>query len=167
MNNILKAWNAGMVKRWHCNPQLCDSNDYDSGHQQRCTILLLLFWPDATREQIIDMLTHDQGEIDAGDMSYVVKRKHPEFSSQLQVIEVESIQNQGLPVFVLDPEDYAKRKWLDMLDSYMWMLRNKPTMRHKKEWEVQNRLLWSNAEKFNVIKIYQDFMTAALEFYAD
>ena len=165
MNIILHAWNAGHVQRWHCNPQLAGSGDSDAGHQQRCTILLLLFFPDATREEIIDMVTHDQGEINAGDMAYPIKLRHPEFSKTLQGIENESIQNQGLPVFHLDGGALIRRKWIDMLESYCWMMKHCPTMSRKTEWQEQFRMLYANAYKLGVQDRYTDFMEAFQEYY--
>lgn len=166
-NNILHSWNAGLVRRWHCNPQLNDTVDYDCGHQNRCAILMLHFWPDCTREQLIDILTHDQGEIDAGDMAYPIKRKHPEFSALLHSVEMQSIIDQDLPLFDLSRDADDHRRWIDMLDSYCWMIRNKPSMRHKQEWKVQRDMLFSNANTFNVYDKFSDFFGALEEFYID
>ena len=92
-NPTLIAWTAGFVRRWHTNFDLCDTVDYDSGHSQRCAILLLQFWPNASRDLIIRALIHDQGEAAAGDISYPTKAQYPELAKmvgelkQLQLLE--------------------------------------------------------------------------------
>ncbi len=166
MNNILKAWNAGLVRRWHTQPELCDTVDYDSGHQQRCTIMLLLFWPDATREELIDSLIHDQGECDAGDMAAPAKQKYPLIADDLWEVELASIAAQGFTMPHLRGERLRRRKFVDYMDSYVWMLRHKATMRKKPEWERQLAHLISEAEALGIGQKFTDFMTSAIKFYA-
>lgn len=167
MNNILKAWNAGLVRRWHTQPELCDTIDYDSGHQQRCTIMLLLFWPDAPRWLIIMTLIHDQGECDAGDMAGPAKAKHPEVRGILQLIEDDSIREQGFPLdhLLLTPEEQRKIKFVDYLDSYVWMLRNKSQLSRKVQWAQQLDHLFTEAEALGVEQEFADFIAAANSFY--
>ena len=57
-SNILKAWTATFVRRWHTQPLLSDTNDFTSGHQQRTTVLLLLFFPNS--------VWHDQATSSSG-----------------------------------------------------------------------------------------------------
>lgn len=165
-NNILKAWVAGFVRRWHSNIHLVDTTDYDSGHQQRCTIMLLLFWPDASRASIIDTLTHDQGEVDAGDVSHPTKRKHPPLREILQLIEDESIRGQGFPVGEVDELELARRKFLDLLDSYVWMLRHKPQLRAKVEWEEQREQLQKQACDLGVYNRLNELLEDATTFFS-
>lgn len=146
MHETYKAWCAGFVRRWHMNHHLCDTVDYTSGHQQRCAILLLKFWPDASREEIISTLTHDQGEFDSGDMSYTAKRKHPSLKEMLEVVEADSIRDQGLP-----PVKYTSRiAFVDRLDSYLWMLRHAPHLRLHDDWMSQMNDLLEYARIENI-----------------
>ena len=166
MNNILKAWNAGFVRRWHTHPVMVDTHDPDNAHQQRCTVLLLLFWPDSTREAIIDCLVHDQGECDSGDMARPAKEKYPQIAVMLQNIEDESIKEQGFEFFASDLE-VRRRKFVDLLDSYIWMLRNKPILRHRPEWREQALLLDHWAISLEIFGEYNDFLSAASYFYVE
>lgn len=165
MNNILKAWNAGLVRRWHTQPELCDTVDYDSGHQQRCTILLLLFWPDSTRDAIIDVITHDQGECDAGDMAAPAKRAHPTIRELLDSVELTSIREQGFDFHNITELELRRRKFVDLLDSYVWMLRNKPRMRRKIEWQVQLQSLFIQADALGVSYVFDQYIKASIAFY--
>lgn len=165
MNNILKAWNAGLVRRWHTQAELCDTVDYDSGHQQRCTIMLLLFWPDAPRWLIIACLIHDQGECDAGDMAGPAKAKHPEIRTLLQIVESDSVREQGFPQFALTPEEKRRVKFVDYLDSYIWMLRNKFSMAKKVAWQKQLEHLYNEADDLGIALEFSAFIEAATIYY--
>lgn len=166
MNNILKAWNAGFVRRWHTHPELCDTIDYDSGHQQRCVVLLLLFWPDATRESIIDTIIHDQGECDAGDLAGPAKARNPEVRTLLQAVEDESIIEQGFTGYNTTHFEHKRRKFVDLLDSYIWMLRHKPQLRLKIQWKEQRAYLADQAEELKVGYVFLEFIASAEIFYA-
>lgn len=165
MNNILKAWNAGFVRRWHTQPRLCDTVDYTSGHAQRCTVLLLLFWPDSSRDSIIDTLTHDQGEDDSGDIARPAKQAFPKMRDMASDVERASIETQGLNLSDPSEEEILRRKFVDLLDSYLWMLRHKPSMQHRPEWKEQYELLrqWSHATK--VYPQWESFIYQAGKFY--
>lgn len=165
MNNILKAWNAGLVRRWHTQPELCDTVDYDSGHQQRCTIMLLLFWPDAPRWLIIACLIHDQGECDAGDMAGPAKRKHPEIRTLLQIVESDSVREQGFPQPELTEEEKRRIKFVDYLDSYVWMLRNKSSMAKKQAWMLQLEHLYREAGDLGIMAEFAEFIEEAHIYY--
>lgn len=165
INNILKAWNVGLVRRWHTQPELCDTVDYDSGHQQRCTILLLLFWPDSTRDAIIDVITHDQGEDDAGDMARPAKKNNPTIRELLESVELASIREQGFNFHNITELEFHRRKFVDLLDSYVWMLRNKSQMTRKVEWMVQLESLYTQAKALKVSYVFDQYIQSAISFY--
>lgn len=148
-NIMLKSWCATFVRRWHSNPLLSDTYDPDGHHQHRCTILLLHLWPYSTREAIIDCLTHDQGEIDAGDMPHPAKTKHPELRDILVEIEDESLVEQGFGKEI-NSIDWDRRKFVDYLDAYIWMLKNKPRMRKLPTWKDHRTTLLSWASSLEV-----------------
>ena len=135
MNKTLKAWNAGFVRRWHTHPQLCDTVDYDSGHQQRVAILMLSFWSDASRAAIVASIIHDQGECDAGDMARPAKQKHPEIGAMLHDVEMDSIKAQGFDFPELTDEEEQMLAACDTLDCYAWMIRYKPHLRLRQDWK--------------------------------
>jgi len=160
-DNIFKAWTAGFVRRWHTQPQLVDSNDPDSGHQHRCTILLLLFWPNSSRASIIDTLVHDQGECDVGDMARPAKQSNPQVRNLLEEIEKVSILKQGFQLNDITNEELLRRKFVDLLDSYVWMLRHKPHMHKFSEWEEQRDLLDKWASDLEIYRPYLRFIQEA------
>lgn len=165
MTDILKAWNAGFVRRWHTHPNLVESDDRNSGHQQRCTVLLILFWPDSTRDAIIDALIHDQGEIDAGDMAHPAKVKHPQIRGLIHDVEIESITDQGFTIPSISEEEMRRRAFVDLLDSYLWMVKAQPDVRHRPEWKAQAQSLYVEAEALGILEAYSAFLPKFLAFY--
>lgn len=163
-NSMLKAWCATFVRRWHSNPLLADTIDPNGHHQHRCTILLLLFWPDSSRGAIIDCLTHDQGEIDAGDMPHPAKRKYPDLRNILDTIETESITEQGFD-FLVTAEEIDRRKFVDYLDAYIWMLKNKPNMRRLPTWIKHLDDLEQWASRLGVRDQYLSFINASFALF--
>lgn len=165
INHILKAWTAGFVRRWHVQPELSQTNDMNHGHQHRCVVLLLMFWPDSSRASIIDTLVHDQGEVDAGDVSRPTKQKYPEIYDQLQIVEEESIAYQGFILDPIRPIELDRRRFVDSLDSYLWMLVHKPCLVNRPEWLAQKRHLDDCAINMEIQIQYSDFMAEAEERY--
>lgn len=165
INNILKAWNAGFVRRWHTQPRLVDTIDPCNGHAQRCTVLLLLFWPDSTRDSIIDTIIHDQGEDDSGDMARPSKQRFPEIKEMMAQVEAESIEAQGFPTIIVTGTELARRKFVDLLDSYLWMLRHKPQMASRPEWVDQYVLLIQWATDLDIFPEFETFVEQVSYFY--
>jgi hypothetical protein len=167
LNPILKSWTAGFVRRWHTNPELCDTVDYDSGHQQRCALLLLGFWPGCSRNALVRALIHDQGECDAGDMAHPAKVKHPVIAELVWDVELDSIeQKQNLHWPQLAPYEQKRQRFVDYLDSYLWMWRHKPTMMRKPQWENHANELGEQALALGILVEFDDFMINAYQFFS-
>ena len=165
-NPTLIAWTAGFVRRWHTNLDLCDTVDYDSGHSQRCAILLLQFWPNASRDLIIRALIHDQGEAEAGDISYVAKAKYPELAKMVGEIEHKSIVHlQNFPWPELTDVELAQMKFVDSLDSILWMWRHKPQLMYKPEWDIQGEKVADQATNLGVFDTFDSLMSSAYDFF--
>jgi len=163
MADIMKAWSAGLVERWHTHPSLAGSGDHNSGHQHRCAVLLLLLWPDSTRDAIIDVLVHDQGEIDSGDISQPTKAKHSALRSHLRQIESQSISEQGFVFGPITDEEKARREFVDLLDSYLWAVRQRGGLRFRSEWSAVRIKLDQDAEWLGVKEPCVQLLT---DFYA-
>lgn len=165
MADIMKAWNAGFVERWHTHPSLAGSGDRNSGHQHRCAVLLLLLWPDSTRDAIIDVLIHDQGEIDAGDMAHPAKVKHPELRAMLHDVEEQSISEQGFVFGDLSWEQLERRAFVDLLDSYLWAIRHREELRFRAEWQAQREKLDRDAKRLGVEELYVQLLADFFALY--
>ncbi|MDK3075165.1 hypothetical protein QO034_18920 [Sedimentitalea sp. JM2-8] len=145
--NAFDAWSAGFVRRWHTHPQLCDTVDYNSGHQQRVALLMLSFKPYVSRDALVAAMLHDQGEVDAGDMAHPAKEKHPVIRGMLRDVEMESIANQGFDYPCLKPDELNLLTLCDWLDSYLWMLRHFPKYLRDEAWMHQRMAMSQLAEQ--------------------
>lgn len=164
MKTILDSWNAGFVRRWHTSLRMVEYDDRNHSHQHRVTILLLKFWPDSSREAIINALVHDQGEVDWADVPYPVKSKNSELAELGEKAEVQSICDQGLFVEVTN-EEKLRRVFCDRLDSYLWMLRCCAYLRNKPKWVTQYAAMFTIAEKLNVGFEFTTLIDEAVQYY--
>lgn len=85
--NHVKLYKSGFVQRWHQNPNMAHFGQTDAAHQWGVAALLLMLNPDASKQLIIACLTHDVGELDAGDLSGPFKQEYPELANQHAAIE--------------------------------------------------------------------------------
>jgi len=162
---MLKAWAATFVRRWHTQPLLCDSHDPIGGHQARCTHMLLLFWPDSTRDAIIDCVIHDQGEIASGDMARPAKQMFPDLRDMMSKVEGQEIRDQGWKPGPINGIELKRRKFVDLFDSYLWMLRHRPSMQRKTEWVEQKDLLDNWATELGVTDMFRHYLAAAERYF--
>lgn len=150
MNPTYRAWQAGFVRRWHGNYDLCDTVDYDAGHQGRVFILVLRLFPLASRALLVHAGTHDQGEVAVGDVSYMVKIANPELRPVLDGLEAAEIAAQGLPQPDISPIEEKRLKLCDWLDAWLWMLRHKPSLAVREDWSAQLAATLEMAESLGV-----------------
>ena len=136
-NKTLRAWRASFTRRWHTNPDLCDTVDYDAGHQGRVALLLLSLFPDVSRSLLIEAIIHDQGEVAVGDIAYDVKRTRPLIKAEADLAESTEIAAQGLPLCCLTVREARMLKLCDWLDSWLWMMRHARHLYARADWQDQ------------------------------
>lgn len=150
MNPTYRAWQAGFVRRWHTNFDLCHTIDCDAGHQGRVAVLVLSLFPHASRSLLISALTHDQGEIAVGDVSYMVKIESPTMRPILDELERAEVARQGLPQCNLTPDEAQALKLCDWLDAWLWMARHRPELASRADWMAQLEGTMKTAEALGV-----------------
>lgn len=135
MNLTLRAWRASFTRRWHQNYDLCDTLDYDAGHQGRVALLILSLNPDASRALLAWAIVHDQGEALAGDVSCVIKQADPELADRHKALEDREISNQGFRLPGLTHRESGLLKLCDRLDGWLWMMRHKRSLYARADWQ--------------------------------
>ncbi len=139
---MMHIYHATMVKRWHANPHMSDTNDPVGYHSGRMAILALKLWPCAW-DLVGACLTHDLGEYASGDIPYDGDK-----TTVNAVADEWSIKNE------LDYHiDYPDRrvKFLDKLDAYLWARHHKPEMVKKNTaWQSQRDWLVSEGKQLGV-----------------
>lgn len=132
----LRAWRASFTRRWHQNYDLCDTVDPIGFHQGRVALLMLTLFPDCSRELLKAAVTHDQGEVRSGDVSYVTKLELGDDYAPLHDLECHEMARQGFDLN-LTKSEVAKLKLCDYLDAWLWMMRHKPSLKDQKDWMRQ------------------------------
>lgn len=136
VSELLAAWRAGRVRRWHTNPHLARTSDFVDGHAARVAVLALTLMPSMSRDAIIYALTHDHGEHAVGDMSYMVKMANPEISAELQEMEDRAREGLGFG-HSIDGDESKVVKLADWLDAWLWMVHHEPHLSTREDWCVQ------------------------------
>lgn len=151
MNRILRIWRASFTRRWHQNFDLCHTADPVGGHQGRTALLVLGLFPKASRALVVAAVTHDQGEVASGDMSFDAKKRFPDLAETLWMVEGEEIEEQGLAGYDnLQPKEFKALKLCDWLDAWLWMMRHARHLYARSDWQEQLRLCRRSAEDLGV-----------------
>jgi hypothetical protein len=146
MSKTLRAWRASFTRRWHTNPDLCDTLDYDCGHQGRVALLVLSLFPDASRTLLCHALTHDQGEAAIGDISWDAKRRHPDLAKTSAEVELREIREQGFDLPDLTEKEKRVLKLCDHLDAWLWMMRHARHLQKREDWQGQRAHMLAEAK---------------------
>lgn len=120
-NPIIEAYRSGRVIRYHCNPDMSEWPQQNSNHQWGCAVLLLMLYPEASKELLAQTLMHDAEELVGGDLHHDFKRKHPEFAAEHVRICQEGLRELGIPQWSLTPEEQRWLKFVDRLESLFYM----------------------------------------------
>jgi len=170
MSATYRAWQAGFVRRWHTNFDLCDTIDCDAGHQNRVCILILKLFPDASRALLVRAMTHDQGEVATGDVPYDAKRANPALRRMVSDLEDAEIDGQGLPQPDITDTEAQALKLCDWLDAWLWMMRHRPHLSTRADWQAQLTAMIEAASSLGVSDLVASPVgsaLAAVRFVAD
>lgn len=140
---ILDAFNSGRVRRWHTNPALSWTSDYNDGHQGRVAQYLLMLHPSPTLDLIRAALIHDAGEWAIGDVNALVKARYPDWQAWIAMIEEDEIEAIFGTFPDLSPQDARWLKFADRLDAWIWARHHRAPM-DRDGWPAAMR--WLHAE---------------------
>jgi hypothetical protein len=148
--DVIAIWRDSFVRRWHTNPDMSHTTDFNCSHQGRVALLVLSLFPDAGIDLLRAAITHDQGEAGVGDVAFPVKQKNPNLTEQLDDMEADHIAMRGLPPIRLSAVDQRKLKLCDRLDAVLWMLKCNPTIAKKGGWQSDIAFCYSEAAALGV-----------------
>ena len=147
--NLIKAWEATFTRRWHRDAFLAETHDPISAHSGRVALLALMLFP--TRHALHRAaILHDMGEAAVGDVSWQVKRDHPDLREALERIEREAVRALGLPDVDLDAHERDMLELCDRLDAYLWARHHKPEQMADDHWITSRDELRAMAWRCNV-----------------
>lgn len=140
MPDPVRIWRAGATRRWHTNPDLCDTIDRIDGHGARVARLILVLHPEPTMDLICAALIHDDGESEVGDMKAPLKDAAPVIADALA--EMESIFRVTIWGEWARDIDDPWIKFADRLDAYMWARHHRPDIMDSDGWPGARTALW-------------------------
>ena len=146
--NITDIFRAGLVRRWHCNPDLAHTVDRIDGHGARVARIIIALHPEPSFGLIEGGLSHDDGEWISGDVNRTTKASRPVFSQMLGEIEQESrILLWGYDATAdLSSSERLWLKFADRLDAYMWAQHHAPHVLTGDDWPDARVWLLETAE---------------------
>lgn len=143
------CWEAGFLRRWHANPDMCECGDTVSSHSHRMSVLACyLFYP--SKELLAYIAMHDLGEVGSGDIAYPFKKSHPECYELLEGFGDKTVAEMGLVTPELSSLDKDQLWLLDRLDAHLVMLRYAPHLNKQKGWEVGREAIVRKASELGV-----------------
>jgi len=154
----LKFWRSGLVRRWHQNPEMSQFYQTNGAHQWGVVTLLLILFPEATRDEIIAAHTHDVGEIDAGDLANPKKLKNPELTGMLDEFEKRSRKEtigQHLTCYFSEERLHL----CDKLEAYLYMKTFNPRLADRDGWPEQLQRMKELATKLNCREKFEELIT--------
>ena len=113
---------SSRVERFHTMPH---HGSYTLGqHQYDMAMLLLVLKPDASKQLLVAVLTHDVGERWVGDVPATTKRLDPELAKRLEALEARCLKRMQLLDYHLALSE-VERTWLQTLDRVELLLWSK------------------------------------------
>lgn len=133
IKDITKALRSGRVTRWHQNPDMNHSNENNAAHQWGVAMWALFLEPQLSRSALIAALTHDVGELRAGDLSYDFKKAAPTLAAAHAKIEM-SARAEITDIPVLTDREMTIVKIADWLAAWDAMCHYQPSLRYLDDW---------------------------------
>lgn len=121
---VLHAFNVGQVKRWHVVGHTVRPQDV-AQHSYGVAVIITLLHPDPSAALLKAALTHDWGELVAGDLPRWVKERNPDVAQQLEILEEGNRQKFGVEyTALLSKEEIGWLRGADLLDAWLFALQN-------------------------------------------
>ena len=142
---IYRIWQAN-VSRWHHNTdhRLRNSGDCIQAHQCRVAQLLAMIFPDCTKDDLLEAITHDVAESWTGDISYTAKQI-PVIRDAHNWAEADRAFRLGIPATAND-----RVKLCDGVDALLWANSRAPDTLSGNGWPEHITQVKGLAWKLNV-----------------
>jgi 5'-deoxynucleotidase YfbR-like HD superfamily hydrolase len=136
IKNIEKLLDSGHVRRWHQHPVMSKHAENLAEHQWKVAMFTLWLDPEVSRAELIDALTHDVGELGAGDLSPITKAQMQHEHAEIEArSRTEMVRNTVL--------DTSARELADKLAAWDFMTRHEPSLRWTDDWVVSVQYMQS------------------------
>lgn len=168
MNKTLKLWRSGLVQRWHQNPEMAPTGQTNGHHQWACASLLLALNPMVSQNLLIFILTHDVGELDAGDLAGPFKREHPDFAERHEGVETmyrhDTLGGALVRDHHLSDHDLLWWRLVDRLEALLYVITHRPDLSVKRQWNKCEDFCMETADELGVIGDVNQLILAARKY---
>lgn len=136
VRDIIQLLQSGASNRWHNNPDMTNTPDNLAEHQWHVAMLVKYLCPEADAGFLFHALTHDVGEMFAGDLPYDFKINYPKVAAAHKEAEEELAALLVEPYVLLD-EELAILKVADWLSSFWHVAKTNPALINREDWQDQ------------------------------
>lgn len=165
--DTLKLYRSGMVQRYHQNPETARLGQTNAAHQWGCAALLLSLHPAVPQGLLTFVLTHDVGELDAGDLSGPFKRANPDFAERHEAIETmhrhETLGHHKSVEFTLTTRDLLWWKLVDRLEACLFTLTHLPHVAARRKWKEQHQWCIDTSKKLQCDQLVENLFLKQAE----
>jgi len=134
--SLFELWRSGLVRRWHCNPDLAHTGQSNAAHQWGVAMIILAQHPNPSAALIRAALCHDVGEMVVGDLPYPFKKANPDFAARHRDFEDMARVNL-VGAFDLTETDWRWLKYADAHEAILWMRQHRPELESRADWAEQ------------------------------
>ncbi len=147
MTDLRAIERAGRVRRWHPNPDLCDTFDPVAYHAGRVARICMALWPHCKGGLLKAALTHDDGEAGAwGDVPSPAKVAMSFYASnEMRRAERKARHALWCRHVHLSATDRQRLELADKLDAFMWCQRFAPDALDRDGWPEAREWLRAQA----------------------
>lgn len=141
---------TGQTKRYGSHPILSRLLQTDADHTWGMLAILFELNPNPSIRLIKAMTYHDCGEKWAGDLPADFKRRFPAFAKAHAKLEHQLAAENGIPLFVLDPEEALWLSLLDQLEAYLFVQLMTPWIVQQPKWKKQRTRILEASKYLNI-----------------
>lgn len=124
--DLVRLYLSGEVRRWHANPAMARVDQSTADHQGRVAQLVVALFPEASPALIRAALTHDVGELVAGDVPQPAKAANATLRAALDEVEAEArTAILGHPIWLTEEEE-RRLKFCDRLEAFCFVALHRP-----------------------------------------
>ncbi|MCV2870654.1 HD domain-containing protein [Defluviimonas sp. WL0002] len=157
VNDLIRA---GLVRRWHANPDLAWTGETNGHHQWTVAALIAALHPAPSANLLREALLHDVGEVMAGDLPYPFKQDNPEIARAHAAFE----RAQRERLCAAWPLTIGETTWLELADrlaAHLWMLAHRPGLAVRDGWPEAREGILAIARKLFVQVDIEAILTEA------
>lgn len=133
--DIIAAYRSGFVQRYHANPDMARFGQTLAAHQWGVAMLIRLLHPNPSAKLISAALTHDVGEMVAGDLALPFKQPHPALAEMHAAIEKDARDAITGFELALGADDKLWLKMCDALEAFLFTSFHAPALIAQPDWQ--------------------------------